>query len=186
MLPASRECRMGLAFERHGSGPPLVLLHGVGPPPQAWGAGLERLAACRDVVLLGPPGPAGGAVVLGALRGHGESPPLRPAGRPVVEALLDEVLGLLDELELDRPHLAGNSLGGRLALEAGVARRAATVTALSPAGFWRAAGEARYARAVFKIMEFGGARLPLPAPALARRPPGRAPIYSAALSRPSR
>src|SRR5262249_59853579 len=114
----------------------------------AGGGVRERLPACRDVVLVDLPG-------------HGESPPLRPAGRPVVEALLDEVLGLLDELELDRPHLAGNSLGGRLALEAGVARRAATVTALSPAGFWRADGEARYARPGFKIIEFGRARLPL-------------------------
>jgi pimeloyl-ACP methyl ester carboxylesterase len=112
---------MGLAFERHGSGPPMVLLHGVGHRRQAWGAVLERLTPCRDVVLVDLPG-------------HGESPPLRAAGRPVVEALLDEVLGLLDELELDRPHLAGNSLGGRLALEASVARRAATVTALPRPG----------------------------------------------------
>src|SRR5262249_8213071 len=139
----------------------------------AGGGVRERLTACRDVVLVDLPG-------------HGESPPLRPAGRPVVEALLDEVLGLLDELELDRPHLAGNSLGGRLALEAGGARRAATVTALSPAGVWRGAGEARYARAVFKIMEFGGARLQLLAPALSRSTAGRALIYSAIVSRPSR
>src|SRR5262249_51124876 len=64
--------------------------------------------------------------------------------------------------------------------------RAATVTALSPAGFWRADGEARYARAVFKIMEFGGARLQLLAPALSRSTAGRALIYSAIVSRPSR
>src|SRR5262249_37735523 len=173
MLPASRECRMGLAFERHGSGPALVLLHGVGHRRQAWGAVLERLTTCRDVILVDLPG-------------HGESPPWRRAGRPVVEALLDGLLGLLDELALDRPHLAGNSLGGRLALEAGVAGRAATVTALSPAGFWRGDGDARYAGAIFKIMEFGGARLQPLAPALSRSTAGRALIYGAIVSRPSR
>jgi pimeloyl-ACP methyl ester carboxylesterase len=84
---------MGLAFERHGSGPPLVLLHGVGHRRQAWGAVLERLTPHRDVVLVDLPG-------------HGESPPLRTAGRPVVEAVLDPVLGLLDELGLGT-HSAG-------------------------------------------------------------------------------
>jgi pimeloyl-ACP methyl ester carboxylesterase len=38
-------------------------------------------------------------------------------------AMFDAILGLLDELGLDRPHLAGNSLGGRLSLDAGVAGR---------------------------------------------------------------
>jgi pimeloyl-ACP methyl ester carboxylesterase len=164
---------MGLAFERHGSGPPLVLLHGVGHRRQAWGAVLSRLAPHRNVILVDLPG-------------HGESPPLRLGGRPVVEALLDEVLGLLDELALERPHIAGNSLGGRLALEAAVAGRAATVTALSPAGFWRSDGEARYARAIFRIMELAGARLQRLAPALSRSTAGRALVYGAIVSRPSR
>jgi pimeloyl-ACP methyl ester carboxylesterase len=83
---------MGLAFERHGAGPPLVLLHGVGHRRQAWGAVLERLAPHRDVILVDLPG-------------HGESPPLRLAGRTVAEALLSEVTGLLDELGLERPHV---------------------------------------------------------------------------------
>jgi pimeloyl-ACP methyl ester carboxylesterase len=164
---------MGLVFERHGSGPPLVLLHGVGHRRQAWCAVLDRLTPHRDVVLVDLPG-------------HGESPPLRLAGRPVVGALLDEVLGLLDELALERPHIAGNSLGGRLALEAGVAGRAATVTALSPAGFWRSDSEARYARAIFKIMELAGARMQRLAPALSRSTAGRALVYGAIVSRPSR
>src|SRR5258707_13011840 len=114
---------MRLACERHGHGPPLVLLHGVGHRRQAWGAVLAGLTLHRHVILVDLPG-------------HGESPPLRVAGRPAVEALLDEVVGLLDELALGRPHVAGNSLGARLALEAGVIGRAATATAQAPAGFW--------------------------------------------------
>jgi pimeloyl-ACP methyl ester carboxylesterase len=164
---------MGLAYERHGSGPPLVLLHGVGHRRQAWGAVLDRLTPHRDVVLVDLPG-------------HGESPPLKLAGRPVLDALLAEVTGFLDEIGLARPHLAGNSLGGRLALEAAVAGRAATVTALSPAGFWRGRSEMLYVAAVFKIMEFAGLRTRRLAPALSRSTAGRALLYGAIVSRPSR
>jgi pimeloyl-ACP methyl ester carboxylesterase len=102
------------------------------------------------------------------------------------EALLSEVTGLLDELGLERPHVAGNSLGGRLALEAGVIGRAATVTALSPAGFWRGEREARYARAVFRIMESAAARTQRLAPLLSRTTAGRALVYGAIVARPSR
>ena len=164
---------MGLAFERHGSGPPLVLLHGVGHRRQAWGAVLERLTPHRDVVLVDLPG-------------HNESPPLETAGRPVVEAVLDPVLELLDELGLERPHIAGNSLGGRLSLEAGVKGRAATVTALSPAGFWSGNRAAGRALVIFKIMEFAAARTQRLAPALSRSTAGRALVYGAIVSRPSR
>jgi pimeloyl-ACP methyl ester carboxylesterase len=164
---------LGLAYERHGSGPPLVLLHGVGHRRQAWGAVLKRLAPLRDVIMVDLPG-------------HGESPPLHASGRPVLTALLDEVLGFLDDLGLDRPHVAGNSLGGRLALEAGVAGRATTVTALSPAGFWRNHYEVRYDRAVFKIMEFAGARLQPLAPVICRSVTGRTLVYGAIVSRPAR
>ncbi|HEX2391374.1 MAG TPA: alpha/beta fold hydrolase, partial [Solirubrobacterales bacterium] len=38
---------------------------------------------------------------------------------------------------ITRPHVAGNSLGGWVALEMGRAGWAASVTALSPAGLWR-------------------------------------------------
>jgi pimeloyl-ACP methyl ester carboxylesterase len=162
-----------LAYERYGSGPPLVLLHGVGHRRQAWGAVLDRLTPHRDVILVDLPG-------------HGDSPPLRPDGRPVLTVMLDAVTGLLDELAVDRPHFAGNSLGGRLALEAGAAGRAATVTALSPAGFWRARREMLYGWAVFKIMEATGAWSRPLAPALARSGVGRAVVFSAIVSRPGR
>jgi hypothetical protein len=71
-------------------------------------------------------------------------------------------------------------------LEAGVRGRAATVTALSPAGFWRNRGEVAYGRAVFKIMAFAGARTQRFAPALVRSTAGRAILYGAIVSRPSR
>src|SRR5690348_3728125 len=100
--------------------------------------------------------------------------------------MLDAVLALLDELELDRPHMAGNSLGGRLALEAAVAGRAGSVTALSPAGFWTSEREARYARANFRVMQRAGRLLEPLAPALSRSTFGRALAYGTIVSRPSR
>jgi pimeloyl-ACP methyl ester carboxylesterase len=164
---------MKLAFDRTGSGPPLVLLHGVGHRRQAWDAVVDLLAPYRELIMPDLPG-------------HGQSPPLQTDGRPVVEVLLETVTGLLDELGLDRPHIAGNSLGGLLALEAGAAGRAATVTTLSPAGFFRGPADMAYGRSAFTAMEAAGRRLQPVAPALARSTAGRALLYGAIVSRPSR
>ena len=163
---------MGLAYERLGSGPPLVLLHGVGHRRQAWGAVLDRLTPHRDVIVVDLPG-------------HGESPPLE-AGLPIVDALLGPVTALLGDLGVAHPHVAGNSLGGRLALEAAAAGWAASATGLSPAGFWRSEREATMARATFKVMQAAGGRLQRFSQALSRHTAGRAMVYGAIVSRPSR
>jgi pimeloyl-ACP methyl ester carboxylesterase len=163
---------MGLAYERLGAGPPLVLLHGIGHRRQAWDAVLDRLAPYRDLIIVDLPG-------------HGASPPLQTAGRSVAHALVAETMGLLDELGLHRAHFAGSSLGGRLALEAAVAGRAASVTALSPAGFWRSSRELTYARAVSKVMQAAGRLIQPFGPAFARTTAGRAMIYAEIVSKPS-
>jgi pimeloyl-ACP methyl ester carboxylesterase len=163
---------MGLAFDRIGSGPPLVLLHGVAHRRQAWAPVVDLLAPHRELIMVDLPG-------------HGESPPLLADGKPPVEALLESVTGLLDELGLDRPHVAGNSLGGRLALEAAAAGRAATATALSPAGFFRGRPDIAYARAVFAVMQAAGQRLRPVTPALVRSTAGRALLFSAVVNHPS-
>jgi pimeloyl-ACP methyl ester carboxylesterase len=163
---------MRLAFDRSGSGPRLVLLHGVGHRRQAWSPVLDRLTAHRDVIAVDLPG-------------HGESPALR-GGRPVLEEMLGEMLALLDDLGWERPHLAGNSLGGRLALQAAVAGRAASVTALSPAGFWHNEREAQYAKATFKVMQVAAGRLQRAVPVLSRSTAGRAITHGAIVAHPSR
>jgi pimeloyl-ACP methyl ester carboxylesterase len=163
---------MGLAYQRIGSGPPLVLLHGVGHRRQAWDAVLDRLTPHRDVILVDLPG-------------HGESPPLE-RGLPILDALLGPVTALLGDLGVAHPHVAGNSLGGRLALEAAVAGWAASATGLSPAGFWRSERDATMARAAFKVMEAAGGRLQRFGPALSRHTAGRALTHGAIVSRPSR
>ena len=163
---------MTLAYERAGSGPPLVLMHGVGHRRQAWEPVLGRLTPYREVITVDLPG-------------HGESPPLKLNGRSVPDALEEEIVGLIAELGIERPHVAGNSLGGRLALEAGVRGYAATVTALSPAGFWRNDRDLGYTKAIFRSMQSAGKWIRPLAPALSRSTAGRAVMYGPIVSKPS-
>src|SRR3954451_9767138 len=111
---------MSLAHVRRGSGPPLVLVHGIGSQWQRWEPVLDRLAREREVIAVDLPG-------------FGDSPPLR--GAPSVEALAQAVADLIGELGIERPHAAGNSLGGAVALELGRRGRARSVCVLSPGGF---------------------------------------------------
>ncbi|MEU7143605.1 alpha/beta hydrolase [Nocardia sp. NPDC046473] len=104
--------------------PPLVLLHGITMSARAW----------QDVTPLLEPHHA--VVTLTALGHRGGAPVTR---RPAqVSDLVDDAERALDALGLERAHLAGNSLGGWLAIELARRGRADTVCALSPAGFWEA------------------------------------------------
>ena len=102
---------------RRGSGRPLVLLHTLGTDHRMWDPVLDRLAAERDVLALDLPG-------------FGGSPPRRRRGSPA--ALAPRSRGLLAARGIERPHVAGNSLGGWVALEMAAAGRAASVTAIAP------------------------------------------------------
>jgi pimeloyl-ACP methyl ester carboxylesterase len=112
-----------LSFERSGSGPPLVLVHGLGSARSVWRPVLPALEASYDVITVDLPG-------------HGDSPPLPQGADASPGALAAAVATLLDQLGVERPHVAGNSLGGWVALELAAMRRVATATALAPAGFW--------------------------------------------------
>lgn len=112
----------GLAYERTGAGPPLVLIHGLGATRAIWRPQLDLLAAERDVVAVDLPG-------------FGASPMLDDPATPW--ALAAAVAGLCDQLGIERPHLAGNSLGGWVALEMAKAGRASSTCLISPAGLWR-------------------------------------------------
>ena len=68
------------------------------------------------------------------LPGFGRSEPLPPAVDSTPEALGDAVEDELGRAGFDRAHIAGNSLGGWIALELARRGRAETVTAISPAG----------------------------------------------------
>ena len=111
---------------RLGEGPPLLLLHGLGMSWRAWRPVLGPLAAQHEVLAPTLPGHRGG--------------PRAP--RPVrVSWLADYLELLLDEQGIGTVHVAGNSLGGWLALELAHRGRARSVTAVSPAGARRHLGD---------------------------------------------
>jgi pimeloyl-ACP methyl ester carboxylesterase len=65
--------------------------------------------------------------------GFGESSVIDPAAP---SDLAHAIHSHLSALGLDRPHVAGNSLGGWVALELALAGQACSVTAIAPAGMW--------------------------------------------------
>ena len=113
-----------LAYTRSGAGTPLVVLHGIGSSRHAWDPVVPALAGRFDVLAVDLPG-------------FGDSGPLPAGAAPAPAALAAAVAGLLDDLGITDPHVAGNSLGGWVALELAGIRPVASLTLLSPAGLWR-------------------------------------------------
>src|SRR3954454_7098836 len=99
---------------------PLVLLHGLGMSARVWDGVLPLLEPHHEVVALTALGHRGGAAA--------------GPGTVTVGALVDHAEQALAERGWDRPHVAGNSLGGWMAIELARPGRARTVCALSPAG----------------------------------------------------
>jgi len=120
--------RSAFAYERRGAGPPLVLLHPLGADRHVWDPVLDRLAEDRDVVAVDLPG-FGGSEPLAAADGEAPTPARLAAA---VRAFAAGELGLEDGAW----HVAGNSLGGWVALELALAGAVETVTAIAPAGLW--------------------------------------------------
>ena len=110
-----------LVSTRSGSGPPLVLVHGLGARRSSWDPVLTGLAAAREVVTVDLPG-------------HGATPPL--PGRLTLDRLTDELHQWLVQQDLAGADLVGSSMGARMVLE--LARRGVGrhVVALDPGGFW--------------------------------------------------
>jgi pimeloyl-ACP methyl ester carboxylesterase len=109
------------AAHRGGAGPPLLLLHGFTDTWRTWQLVLGALERRHEVLAPTLPGHAGG-------------PPL--GDEVSVDALVDWLERLLDDAGWPLAHVAGNSLGGHLALRLAARGRAASVVALAPAGGW--------------------------------------------------
>jgi len=92
-----------LAHQQLGSGPDVVLIHGLGASRAFWFPRLAMtLAATHRVTIYD-------------LRGHGYSE--RPESGYRVSDHADDLRSLLDELGIERAALIGHSLGGSVALE---------------------------------------------------------------------
>ncbi|WP_329023079.1 MULTISPECIES: alpha/beta fold hydrolase [unclassified Streptomyces] len=164
---------VSVAYERSGSGEPLLLLHGIGHHRQAWDPVIPILSVEREVIAVDLPG-------------FGASPAL-PDGVPYDLATVAPVLiGFCEAIGVDRPHVAGNSLGGLLALELGRTKAVRSVTALSPAGFWTER-ERVYAFGTLRAMRLGAESMPLPLiERLSRTAAGRTALTSTIYARPGR
>jgi pimeloyl-ACP methyl ester carboxylesterase len=162
---------MAIAYERRGRGEPLVLVHGTGSQRQMWDPVLDRLAAERDVIAPDLPG-------------HGESASL-PEAVVTPERLADVIEELLDQLGVGRPHVAGSSLGGGIALVLGARGRATSVTALSPIGFWTPK-EAEFCRRSIVFAAMAARALEPVAPLILGNPVGRTLSSAQLVGRPWR
>ncbi|MFT3921774.1 MAG: alpha/beta hydrolase [Myxococcales bacterium] len=114
---------------RAGSGSPLVLFHGITCSGRVWRSVLPYLVEHHEVIMPTALGHHGG-----------ETPRTFPVR---IRDVVDDAERTLDRLGLDQAHLAGNSMGGWVALELARRGRARTVCALSPAGAWEDVAETR-------------------------------------------
>lgn len=91
---------MKLAFEVVGSGPPLIVLHGLLASAACWRDVAHALAGTHRVISVD-------------LRNHGRSPAAASMAYP---EMADDVLQLIESERLERPALLGHSMGGKVAM----------------------------------------------------------------------
>jgi pimeloyl-ACP methyl ester carboxylesterase len=97
---------INLYYETHGTGRPMILLHGGLGSGEMFGPILPTLSADHTVIAVD-------------LQGHGRTADI---DRPIDERLMaDDVAALIDHLELDLPDIVGYSLGGGVAFHTAVA-----------------------------------------------------------------
>jgi pimeloyl-ACP methyl ester carboxylesterase len=91
-----------LSYLRAGSGPPLLLLHGIANNCQTWADVIPRLAESHTVIAPD-------------LLGHGESD--KPRGDYSIAAYANGLRDLTSVLDIEQATIVGHSLGGGVALQ---------------------------------------------------------------------
>ena len=113
-----------LSLAEAGSGPPVLLLHGLGATKVSFLPTVAALAPAHRAIAVDLPG-------------HGDS--AKPVGAAYDPAYFAAAMtGLLDALGLDRADVVGNSMGGRVAIEMGLAHpdRVGRLGLLAPSLAW--------------------------------------------------
>jgi pimeloyl-ACP methyl ester carboxylesterase len=118
------------------------------------------------------------------LPGFGRSAPFPPGLDSTPEALADAVEDEMARAGFDKAHVAGNSLGGWIALELARRGRAETVTAISPAGLQHAR-EKPWGANILRGMRWLARNAPAPEPLL-RNPVTRSLLAGPTAARPWR
>jgi pimeloyl-ACP methyl ester carboxylesterase len=96
---------INLYYETHGSGRPLILLHGGLGSGEMFGPVLPLLAERHKVIAVD-------------LQGHGRTADI---DRPIdIRLMAGDIAALIDHLGLDKPDVVGYSLGGGVALQTAV------------------------------------------------------------------
>lgn len=93
-----------VSYDVQGSGPPVVLIHGLGGSKALWSRLRERLERAFTVVTYD-------------LRGSGETRETGPSRELTLAVWAEDLRGLLSALRIDRPALVGHSLGASIALK---------------------------------------------------------------------
>jgi pimeloyl-ACP methyl ester carboxylesterase len=107
-----------------GTGDPVICVHGLGGTKASFLPTVAALAETHRVIAMDLPG-----------FGESDKPMLAPYDAPYFTRA---VVGLMDALDIPRAHVAGNSMGGRVALELGLRERdrLGGIVLLSPALAW--------------------------------------------------
>jgi len=96
---------LDLYYETHGTGQPMILLHGGLGSGEMFGPIMPQLAEHHQVITPD-------------LQGHGRTADI---DRPIdVRLMADDIAALIDHLGLDKPDVVGYSLGGGVALQTAV------------------------------------------------------------------
>jgi len=154
-----------IATAQAGSGPALLAVHGLGGTKASFLPTLALMSGTHRVVALDLPG-------------FGDS--VKPLRAPYDARYFAGVLtDVLDALQVDRAHVAGNSMGGRIALELALTerRRVDRLVLLSPAMAWL---RPRRWAPVVRLLRPELTMVPMPVEGLVRRLVGGSDDWAAA------
>jgi pimeloyl-ACP methyl ester carboxylesterase len=101
-MPTAQVNGIKLNYESHGSGTPLVFIHGLGSCLDDWEHQIAHFAKSYRVITLD-------------LRGHGRSD--KPDARYSMQLFASDIAVLLNSLRLEAAHIVGLSLGGGVAFQ---------------------------------------------------------------------